>query len=43
MHGPCEPSFTNAPCMIDGQCSKHFPKSSQPETLLANDMYNTPL
>ena len=39
MHGPCGPSFPNAPCMKDGKCSKHFPKPFCQETLLANDKY----
>ena len=37
MHGPCGPSFPNAPCMKNGQCSKHFPKEFSEETLLLND------
>ncbi|XP_022019297.1 uncharacterized protein LOC110919334 [Helianthus annuus] len=27
MHGPCELPRMNAPCMIDGKCSKSFPKA----------------
>ena len=37
MHGPCGPSFPNAPCMKDGKCSKHFPKEFAAETVLLND------
>ncbi|CAI0453985.1 unnamed protein product, partial [Linum tenue] len=32
MHGPCGQSNTSAPCMIDGRCSKHFPKPFNSET-----------
>ena len=35
MHGPCGPSFLNAPCIIEGKCSKHFPKSSCQTTLIS--------
>ncbi|KAI7944195.1 hypothetical protein MJO28_011723, partial [Puccinia striiformis f. sp. tritici] len=32
IHGPCEPYNTNAPCMVNGVCSKKFPKAFCPET-----------
>ncbi|CAL1353730.1 unnamed protein product [Linum trigynum] len=32
MHGPCGQSNTSAPCMVDGRCSKHFPKAFSSET-----------
>jgi hypothetical protein len=32
MHGPCGPMFPGAPCMIDGMCSKSFPKSFAEKT-----------
>ncbi|CAL1359594.1 unnamed protein product [Linum trigynum] len=31
MHGPCGQSNTSAPCMVDGRCLKHFPKSFSSE------------
>jgi ABC-type dipeptide/oligopeptide/nickel transport system ATPase component len=37
MHGPCGPQFPKAPCMVNGHCSKGFPKPFQNETYLAND------
>ena len=37
MHGPCGPSFPNAPCMKDGYCSKGYPKAFTEVTHLAND------
>ena len=33
MHGPCGAQHPNAPCMVDGKCSKGFPKAFQPETV----------
>ena len=37
IHGPCGPSFPNAPCMKDKKCSKHFQKDLSENTILAND------
>ena len=34
MHGPCDNR-----CIIDGKCSKHFPKEFQEETVLSADGY----
>ena len=39
MHGLCGIAFTNAKCMIEGKCSKRFPKSSGQVTILSNEKY----
>ena len=32
MHGPCGQACYKSPCMINGKCSKHFPKMFCEET-----------
>ncbi|CAH9093957.1 unnamed protein product [Cuscuta europaea] len=39
MHGPCESARKNSPCMINDQCSKHFPKRFVEHTTLDEDGY----
>ena len=39
VHGPCGRAFPHAPCMRDGKCSKGFPKSFQPVTIMTTDGY----
>ncbi|KAI7939162.1 hypothetical protein MJO28_014741 [Puccinia striiformis f. sp. tritici] len=34
IHGPCGPYNTNAPCMVNGVCSKKFPNAFCPETVI---------
>lgn len=41
VHGPCGSLNPNAPCMIDGKCSKRFPKSFTTETILDDNHYPT--
>jgi hypothetical protein len=39
MHGPCGSAFPNAPCMVDGKCSKGYPKPFRAETSIDNNGY----
>ncbi|CAN1156647.1 hypothetical protein LINPERPRIM_LOCUS20319 [Linum perenne] len=36
-HGPCEHLFPKCPCMVQGKCTKHFPKKINPETTVDED------
>jgi hypothetical protein len=38
-HGACGVHNRYAPCMVDGKCSKRFPKAFQTETALGEDSY----
>lgn len=39
MHGLCGPEYADAPCMVDGKCSKHYPKEFNSETRFGEDGY----
>jgi hypothetical protein len=39
LHGPCGDEKPNAPCMVDGRCSKHFPKEFREHTLYGENGY----
>ena len=39
MHGPCGILNPNYPCMVDGKCSKRFPRQLVAETISGNDGY----
>ncbi|XP_054746013.1 uncharacterized protein LOC129250420 [Anastrepha obliqua] len=39
IHGPCGNLNTAAPCMIDGKCSKSYPRNLTAETITGNDGY----
>ncbi|XP_054746359.1 uncharacterized protein LOC129250789 [Anastrepha obliqua] len=39
IHGPCGDINRNSPCMIDGKCSKRFPKQLIAETITGDDGY----
>ena len=36
MHGPCGHLNPSSPCMVDGSCSKRFPKAFNEETIVPN-------
>jgi hypothetical protein len=36
LHGPCEIHNLNAPCMVDGKCSKRYPRQFRKETVLTD-------
>ncbi|KAK4404429.1 hypothetical protein Sango_0811500 [Sesamum angolense] len=37
VHRPCGPHNPNAPCLVDGKCSKHYPKKSSNQTTVDED------
>jgi hypothetical protein len=39
VHGPCGDQNRNAPCMVNGKCSKGFPKQFREETSITEDSY----
>ncbi|XP_030066701.1 uncharacterized protein LOC115475101 [Microcaecilia unicolor] len=39
IHGPCNNTTLNLPCMVSGKCSKEFPKSFENETIQNCDGY----
>ena len=39
MHGPCGNANRQSSCMVNNECSKHFPKSFQPETTMDGNGY----
>jgi len=39
IHGPCGPYNPNAPCMVNGVCSKRFPKPFFQETVINENSY----
>ena len=39
VHTPCGAQNPNSPCMVNGSCSKSFPKPFRPETIVTEDSY----
>ncbi|KAF7815066.1 uncharacterized protein G2W53_029035 [Senna tora] len=39
IHGPCGASRISSPCMVNGKCSKHFPKRFNVKTAFDEDGY----
>ena len=39
IHGPCGTLNQNAPCMVDGKCSKRYPRTLISQTITGNDGY----
>ena len=40
MHGPCRVSNPKSPYMVDGKCTKQFPKDFVEKTYAAADGYS---
>ena len=41
MHGPCGAARPNSPCIIDNNCTKHFPKRFVRETIIDDQGFPT--
>lgn len=39
IHGPCGTISRQSPCMVDGKCSKRYPRKLTAETITGNDGY----
>jgi hypothetical protein len=39
IHGPCGEQNPDVPCMVDGKCSKNFPKPFHEHTIMTEDSY----
>ena len=39
LHGPCGVARPHSPCMVNGKCSKHFPKKFSDRTYVDDDGY----
>lgn len=39
IHGPCGAINPQSPCMVDGKCSKRYPRNLTDETITGNDGY----
>jgi len=39
IHGPCGPQNNQSPCMLNGKCTKHFPKKFVNTTMIDSDGY----
>lgn len=39
IHGPCGELNLNSPCMIDGKCSKRYPRAFTSDTITGNHGY----
>jgi hypothetical protein len=40
VHGPCGAYNLDSPCMVDGKCSKSFPKAFRDQTTLSDNSYS---
>jgi len=39
IHGPCGPQNLQSPCMMNGKCTKHFPKKFVDATIIDDEGY----